>query len=268
MNTKKARPRAWKFLEAALTLAAAGSAWALFKGAGCSGCDAASLVFPGKNLAAMGLLYYSALLALAIGAGPSIVLYAGVLVATGVHAGLVAVLVRLGVVCAPCLFTAGAALGALVSAIACDPANAFRASVVSPGAAFVVQAWVLLSGALPAAAETKAQAERVVSSELSSAAPLRGKVRMVAYTRPDCGYCIELERDVLPKLRSELGDRLEVERRRAEDLPGIPTPTIILSGPAGRRLFPGLPPTEDLRLAIESLMGDSHGHETVLEKSR
>jgi len=91
---------------------------------------------------------------------------------------------------------------------------------------------------------------------------------MVVYTRPDCGYCMELEKDVLPGILREFGSRLSVERRSAEALPGIPTPTIILTGSERRRLFPGLPPEAVLREAISNVMGEDHDHETVLEKSR
>jgi hypothetical protein len=113
-----------------------------------------------------------------------------------------------------------------------------------------------------------AVSERVVQGELALPLVERGKVRMVVYTRPDCGYCMELERDVLPDLVRVFGTRLTVERRSAESLPGIPTPTIILTGSEKRHMFPGLPPREDLERAIQIVMGEDHGRETVLEKSR
>jgi hypothetical protein len=81
---------------------------------------------------------------------------------------------------------------------------------------------------------------------------------MVVYTRPDCGYCMELEREILPDLIRDFGDRLQIERRSAQTLPGIPTPTLILCGSQKRRMFPGLPSREDLRRAIESVMGENH----------
>lgn len=254
---------------AALGLAALGSAWSLMGRGDCASCHSAGMIFPGSSLAATGVVYYSILLAAAMLFGPSLFVYSGILIAAGVHAGLVVVLLHLKLFCAPCLATAVAASLCLGLAIACDSSNAFRASLVSPGAACVIQLWVLLTGALPAAAESRDQADRIARDEFSKPSVSRGTVRMVVYTRPDCGYCIELERDVLPDLVSEFGSRLAVERRSAAELPGIPTPTLILSGAGGRRLFPGLPPTGDLRRAIETLMGDeSHGHETVFEKSR
>jgi hypothetical protein len=226
------------------------------------------LLFVGNVLASAGVAYYAVLLAAAILLGPSVFVYSGVLVAGGVHAGLVATLVHLRSFCPPCALTAAAASVALAAVISCDRSNIFRASLVSPGAALAVQMWVLLSGALPAAAASREGADRVVHEEFAQPPVPSGMVRMVAYTRPDCGYCVELERDVLPGLARDYGSRLLVERRSAEELPGIPTPTLILTGASKRRLFPGLPSTQDLRNTIDTLMGESHGLQTVLEKSR
>ena len=110
--------------------------------------------------------------------------------------------------------------------------------------------------------------EELTREEFTSPPVEPGRARMVVYTRPDCGYCMELERDILPGLTRDFGSGLVVERRSAEALPGIPTTTILLSGFDRRRFFPGLPPEADLRAAIENVMGDDHGRETVLEKSR
>lgn len=251
--------RAWKLLILALLLAMAGSAWAWFAGAGCGSCTVASHTFQGRSMAAAGLFTYAFLLLAALTAGPSQFLHAGTFLAAGVHAGLIAILIRLGIFCAPCVFTSLAALGALVSSLAFEPSQAYRAGVLTPVAAGVVQAAALFSGELSVVASPPERAERIVEPDLLVAPALRGTVRMVIYTRPDCGYCQELERDVLPVLVGQFGSRVAIERRSARDLPGIPTPTIILSGADGRRLFPGLPPTEDLRRSIETLMGGSHG---------
>jgi hypothetical protein len=189
-------------------------------------------------------------------------------VAAGIHAGLVSVLVQSHILCVPCVVTAVSAAVALVAAIIAEPANVYRASLILPGAALAVQSWVLFTGVVPAVAQTLPSALRVVHEELTSAPALRGKVRMVVYTRSDCGYCMELEQDVMPALERRFGARLLVERRSAESLPGIPTPTIILTGSDRRRMFPGLPPKEELERAIALVMGEDHEPETVLEKSR
>lgn len=268
MNNRKPHELTWKLLIAALLFAIGGSAWAFYGGGDCPSCEGVGLMFQGKSLALTGLLYYSTLFVAAVVVGPTLFVYAGILIAAGVHGGLLAVLLHSKLFCLPCIGTAGAALTALVLAIRCESANALRASFILPGAALLVQTWVLLTGAVPAAAQSQADRDRVVHDELVSPAVARGKVRLVIYTRPDCGFCMELERDVLPEILRDFGSRLEVERRSAENLPGIPTPTLILTGSEKRHLFPGLPSAESLRSMIETLMGESHGHETVLEKSR
>jgi hypothetical protein len=255
-------------IQIATLVAIAFSAWAALGSGSCASCDGAAELFRGKSLAAMGVVYYSILFTLAAALGPSLFVYSGVLLAAGIHGGLLAVLVHAKIFCTPCVGTALAALAALVFAIRCDSSNALRASLVIPVAAGLVQVGVLFSGVAPALAHARADTDQVVHEDLVSGPVARGQVRLVVYTRPDCGYCIQLERDVLPGLVREYGDRLAVERRSAAELPGIPTPTLILTGSTKRRLIPGLPEVEDLRKVIDELMGDRRGHETVLEKSR
>jgi hypothetical protein len=255
-------------LKIAILVAIGFSAWAALGSGSCASCDGAGEIFGGKSLAAVGVVYYAVLFMAAVALGPSLFVYSGVLLAAGVHGGLLVILVHAKIFCVPCLSTALAALAALGCVIRCDSSNALRASFVIPGAAFVVQAGVLLTGAVPAIAQARADTEQVVHEQLGSPPVARGHVRLVVYTRPDCGYCIQLDRDVLPGLVREFGERLQVERRSAEQLPGIPTPTLILTGREQRRLIPGLPEVEDLRKVIQELMGESHGHQTVLEKSR
>jgi hypothetical protein len=257
MDEKKSR-LSWRILLGGLVLALGGSAWSLGANSGCGGCQEASQVFQGRSLAGVGVLYYSALLAWALLSGPSLVLYSGTLVAGGVHAGLVVLLVHLRTLCPPCLVAAAGAFLAVGGAIATDGSNAFRASLVSPGAAFVVQVWVFLSGTLsgptPGAAESRAEEREFAQPRVE-----RGMVRMVAYLRPDCGHCLEFEERLLPALEKTFGPRLRVERRSAAELPGIPTPTLILSGSEARHLFPGLPSLEVLETTIRSLLGGGHG---------
>jgi hypothetical protein len=250
---------AWRMLKIAIFFAIGFSSWAALSNGACSSCDGAGEVFGGKSLAALGIVYYSILFVAAAALGPSLFVYSGVLLAAGIHGGLLVILAHAGILCIPCVCTALAALAALVAALRCDSSNALRASFMIPGAAFAVQAAVLLSGAVPAIAQGRAEPEAVAREEFGSAPVARGHVRLVVYTRPDCGYCIQLERDVMPGLVRDFGERLLVERRSAEQLPGIPTPTLILTGGERRRLIPGLPELEDLRKTIRELMGESHG---------
>lgn len=259
-------PGSWRILLGSLVLATGFSAWAALGGSGCASCEGAAGLLGGKALALVGVVYYGVLFVAAAALGPSLFVYSGVLLAAGVHGGLLAVLAHAKILCIPCVVTAIAALVALGSAIRCEPSNALRASLLSPAAALAVQGWILFAGGIPASAE--APADLLREPELLSSAAAKGEVRLVAYTRPDCGYCIELERSVLPALEREFGSTLTIERRSAERLPGIPTPTLILSGSDRRHLYPGLPDVEDLKSTIRELMGESHGRQTVLEKSR
>lgn len=256
MDLRAQHPRAWRCLLASLALAAALSTWGAVEGPGCGSCEGARELLPIKHLATLGTLYYSALFLVAIFSGPSIFVYSGVMIAAGVHGPLVALLIQAKLFCGPCLLTAAAVAVAAGSSILLTPTNAFRGSLLFPGTAFVVQTWILFSGAVPIEAQVRSSAEHIARDEFVSPPVEAGKARMVVYTRPDCGYCMQLEKDVLPGIVREFGNRLSVERRSAEALPGIPTPTIILTGSERRRLFPGLPPEEDLRLAISNVMGE------------
>lgn len=268
MDPRVTHPSAWRCLLASLAVAALAATWGAVQGSSCEACLGVAEVVPIKHLAMIGTLYYSALLLVAIFSGPPTFVTSGVMIAAGVHGPLVALLIQSKLFCAPCILAAGAVSVGVVAAIILAPSNLLRASLLLPGTAFVFQTWILFSGAVPLDAQTKTSAEHIDHDDFVAPPVPPGKARMVVYTRPDCGYCIEFEKDVLPGIVREFGSRLLVERRSAESLPGIPTPTIILTGSEHRQLFPGLPPEADLRLAISNVLGEDHDHETVLEKSR
>src|SRR5690348_5674019 len=140
----------WRILKIALLCAVLFSAWAALGRESCASCSGAAEILGGKSLATAGVVYYAVLFAAATLLGPSLFIYSGVLLAAGIHGGLLVLLARAGVFCAPCLGTALAALAALLGAIRCDASNAMRASLVIPGAALLVQAGLLFSGHLPA----------------------------------------------------------------------------------------------------------------------
>ena len=268
MTRNLGHPKSWTALKIAAAGAALFSAWAAWGGGGCASCDAAAGILGGRSLGAVGVVFYGFLLAAALARGPSLLVYSGVLAAAGVHVGLLMVLVHARIFCAPCVGAALCALAALAAAFRCDGSNAFRASWVIPGAAILVQWGSLLHGALPALAQGRTKAEAAAEEEFRAPPVAPGDVRMVVYSRPDCGYCLQFDRDVLPGLIREFGKHLEIERRSAESLPGLPTPTLILTGAAQRRFFPGLPESEDLRRTLHDLMEETHDHPTVLEKPR
>jgi hypothetical protein len=268
MDLKAKHPWAWRCLVGSLLLGALAASWGALGSAGCGSCQGAAAVAQGMPLATLGTVYYGVLFAVAILAGPHLFVYTGIMIAAGVHAPLVVILLQAKLFCAPCLLAALAAGAALASAIVLEASNAFRASLILPAAAFALQTGVIFSGVVPLPKVAAASVEPLAREEFVSPPVERGRARMVVYTRPDCGYCMELEKDILPGLTRDFGSALVVERRSAEALPGIPTPTILLSGFEKRRMFPGLPPERDLRAALLSVMEDDHGRETVLEKSR
>ncbi|HLY11311.1 MAG TPA: hypothetical protein VKW04_18560 [Planctomycetota bacterium] len=270
MDTTRQNKRwAWGMLLLALGAADAGSVWSLGAGGDCSSCHAAGSLFPENVLAGAGVAAYSGLLAAAAVLGPTLLVSSGILIAAGVHVGLVVWLLHLRILCPPCLLVAAAAAVAAGSLLACDRSNTLRASLLIPGAALLLETWAVLRGELPPdAGGSRGDLVRVAGEAFSQPAVPPGTVRMLAYTRSDCGYCVELEREVLPALVRDYGSRLQIERRPADDLPGIPTPTLILTGGEKRRLFPGLPSSSDLRTAIDSLLGDDHGVQTLLKNPR
>jgi len=257
-------PRAWKALQLALLGAALASAGAVWSGPGCAGCRTASGLLALGNLGPWGILSYGLLWAASVLRGPSLLVSGGILVAAGIQAGLLAILVQARLFCGFCLGSAAFAFLALGLAIRIDGRNAFRASWMVPAAAAIVQSWVLLAGGLrpPRAAEPPEE------PDLRAPPSPPGVVRVVVWARPDCGYCIELDREVIPALEREFGEHLQIERRSAQDLPGMPTPTLILAAGSRRRLFPGLPETELLRRTVRELLEDPHDRQTVLEKPR
>ena len=268
MTETNLHPKAWRLFKIALASAALFSAWATFGGRTCGSCETAAQIFQGKNLAVVGMAYYGVLLLAAQAFGRSIFVFSGVILAAGVHGGLLAVLLHAKLLCGPCLGTAVSALVALGAAIRCETWIAYRASWVIPGVALLIQCWLFLTAALPQAAEARAGAERISEEEFRAPPVAPGHVRMVVYSRPDCGYCIQFDREVLPVIVRDFGPHLEIERRSAENLPGIPTPTLILTGAEKRRFFPGLPELADLKSTVRDLMEESHGRETVFEKPR
>src|SRR5204863_8548285 len=140
-------------------------------------------------------------------------LSAGIFFGFGVHAMLVVQLLLAGLKCWLCFSAAGISLALVSLSVAHDPANVVRMALVLPWSVLVVLAWN--GSPRPAVA--------AAASITDTAA-----VRLVVFTQPDCAYCDELRRNVLPGIEHEFGSRLEVVYRPAGDLPAIRrTPTIV-----------------------------------------
>lgn len=229
--------RAWKALVAVLALQAfiAAAAATLEWTYPCGACRAG-----GFSLGLIGFAFYTGLFLAALFAGPTRFLFAALLFGFGVHVLLVAQLISAGLACWLCFAAAGLSAVLAGLSVACDRENLARMALLLPWSVLAVLAW----GGAPRAALTATP---------SGTAPSTG-ARLTVFTQPDCRYCDELERQVLPALRKEFGDRLEVVLRPARDLPAIRrTPTLIVA-PARKdrpgRVIEGLPSLETLRAAI------------------
>jgi hypothetical protein len=215
------------------------------------------------------VIYYAILLGTAILVGPSRFVFGGILLAAGVHGVLLSVLIARSILCPPCILTGTAAIASMVMSFFLERQNLVRASVLLPAAAVGSHFLLFGLGMIPRVGERAAEAERQAAlGELRAHPREPGRVLMVIYTRPDCGYCRELDHEVLPGIEAEFGSKLTIEHRSALEIPGMPTPTILLAGPGGERAFPGLPATERLRAAIQVTMGGDHERQALVPTSR
>jgi hypothetical protein len=262
-------PRLRKILVALLAIALGASLWAELEPQGCSSCREARALFGGKALAFLGVAGYAILLSAALAGKPWRLLFAGLQIACGVHGALFALLIQKGLFCPPCLAAGAAAFLALAFSFRIDPARFAETAYLLPAAALLLGGWTISAGVHdPDAASRKAAAQSAAEEEASRIEAASGRALLVAFTRPDCGYCVDLERHVLPSLEAEFGDALAVRLRSARHLPALPTPTILLSGPGGRRHFPGLPSPQELRAAILQVLGGTRENQALLPESR
>ncbi len=168
-----------------------------------------------------GFLFYAALLAAALRAGPTRLLFGALFAGLGVHAALATTLFLEGRTCGLCLAAAGGSAALAALAVACDLDNLPRLLFALPWAVVLAAAGIGARAPEPA--------------------------RVTVYTQPDCAYCDEFRDRVLPLARREFGPRLEVAFRPAADFPAVRrTPTVVV----GKKVFEGVPPYDELREAI------------------
>lgn len=246
----------WTACLSLVALALAGSIWAwIVKSSGsCSSCGEANALAGDLDLASAGVAYYALLLSSGILFGPSRFFFFGVSIASAVHFVLIGLLVENQIFCAPCFVTGLSAMSAMVASFAVDRVNLARASTALPAAGLAALVGLHMLG-VHAAVERVEETRRQVSLLSESVrAPAPGRARLVAYVRSGCRWCDVLERDVMPRIRRNFGGSVSIETRRAP--PGIPTPTIVVSG-SQRTVFPGLPETEAIERALELALGRS-----------
>ena len=228
-----------------LAVSLAGSLWSLLAGERCARCSRAAQIIGGVNLAAIGAAYYALLLAAAY-AGSARLVFDGAFAAAGVHLALVSLLLRYRLACPPCLITAAGAWVASAAALAIDPRSALHAVILAPVAVVAAEDGTRVLRR-QARIRSRQEAEKATRQILEEGPAPPDGVRMVVYRRPDCRFCEQFEKEILPALHQEFGERLNVEERLAWKR--LATPTLVL---VGRRAtyYAGLPKLEEARAAI------------------
>lgn len=187
-----------------------------------------------------GVAGYSSLLIMAWWKGPSGLVLSGIHFAFGVHCALAVQQFLSGNVCGLCVAAALGSLALVALSISVDRVHLGRMALVVPAAAFL--AIFGLGIGTPRA------------PALDGAA---GAIRIFVFTEPDCPYCDELRKQVMPEIEKEFGARIRVAWHSAAELSAIRrTPTLILSsGRSGERdrVIEGLPTLDRLRGAIRDL---------------
>jgi hypothetical protein len=245
-----------------VAIALIGAIWAWTSRGSCASCQGLRDLVKGTSLAPAGAVYYAVLLVAGTVFGPSRFLFGGILVAAAAHVALLLLLIQRGVFCGPCVATGLAAIAAAVVSFMIDPLNLARAGLLMPVGAIGAHLALFWAGGImaPTLASTEGG---IFEARVAEPPPRSGVARVTVYSRTGCPYCVELEEKVLPELRREFGNRLEFHREEAPA--GIPTPTIVIAGAKGT-VFPGLPPTDELRSALRGAIGKETHESPVLSK--
>jgi hypothetical protein len=263
MEENRNRRVTFALLMGLVGIALIGAIWAWTTRESCGNCSSLRDVAGKTTLAPVGAAYYAVLVMAGAIFGQSRFLQRGVILAAAAHLALLLLLVQRGVFCAPCVVTGLAAIGAAALCFVIDPTNMARAGILMPMGAIGAHLAIFLAGGVhvPALAGPEPAVAQAQSGRLHP--PAAGKARMTVFSRAGCPYCTELEEKVIPELRRDFGDRLDVHREEAPG--GIPTPTIVIAGARGT-VFPGLPPTDELKAALWSALGGERHEPSMLSK--
>lgn len=242
---QKRSSHAWKVIVTGLALEiliALVAVWVKATGS-CGSCGAGSPA--GVAIGTAGVVFYAALLGMALWLGPTALLFVGIFAGFVVHAALLFLMLSGQPLCPPCIMACGVSTVLFLASMFYDSANLRRAAYVLPITAILLQAGSFVYGLVKASALAEAHPEAT-----ADAARRDGRVRLVIFEEPNCPYCQTLERDVLPEIEREFGPGLQVIRRPGSDVPGIALPTMIVVG-AEEEVFEGLPTVALLRAAID-----------------
>lgn len=263
MEQKRNRRTLFLALLGLVAIALLGAIWAWTTREGCASCSGVRHLAGSSSLAPVGMAYYAALLIAGTAFGPSRFLFGGVLLAAAAHLALLLLLIQRGVFCPPCVVTGLAAIAGAVISFAIDPTNLARAGLLVPVGAIGAHLALFWAGGIMTPNLGLSEGAFPDARSIRNDPPRGGKARMTVFSRAGCPYCVELEEKLIPELRREFGDRLEVRREEAPG--GIPTPTIVIAGVKGT-VFPGLPPAEELKSALWSAIGGEKHEPSVLSK--
>jgi hypothetical protein len=263
MDKKSSRKPLFALILGLVAVALVGAIWAWTSQGNCASCQGVRDLAKGISLAPVGAVYYAALLALGGIFGPSRFLFGGVLVAAAAHAALLLLIIQRGMFCAPCVVTGLAAIAAATLSFVVDPVNLARAGILLPVGAIGAHLALFWAGGIMAPSLASAEGGITEVRRGESQPPRAGVARVTVYSRRGCPYCIELEEKILPVLRREFGNRLDLHLEDAAA--GMPTPTIVIAGAKGV-VFPGLPPVKELRAAILDAIGGESHEPSVLSK--
>jgi hypothetical protein len=241
-------------LLAACALTLGGAVWAALTMKECAVCSQASALLGGVNLAPIGIVFYTQLLAVMLVKGPTRYVCRCILGAVGAHLVLVMLLYFARIACPPCLLTAAGA--GLMLSIACIRRSELRrqAAVMVPG--LVLPLWLVFHGLGPAfwgvdqavLAKRQALSDALERAQEGPPVPM-GRIRLVIYHRVGCHLCRDFEEHVLPVIKKEYPRVLDI--RYTPAWVGLPSPTVVVIGTKTTQ-FPTLPSVADLRHAITS----------------
>lgn len=216
----------------------------------CGECQEVSEAFYAGAIAKAGFVYYAALVVATCRARWFAFAVPALALAVGVHAVLLTVLHRQDLSCRVCVAAAGIAALGLGLAAALRRAGYARVALCLLAGAFAAQTASALHTRVQqgrrAAALGTAQADA-----LKRFAPPPGRVAIVIYEAPNCGYCRQAKRDAAA-LQAEFRGTVQVHVLPTEE--HLPRPTIVVVA-AVPVVFAGKPPQPELRAAVLDAMG-------------
>ena len=222
----------------AIACAAVGAALSYAAARSCASCSEVGKLVGGVPVGPAGHAFYSLLF-----------VFVGLFAALGVHASLLALLLRKRLACVPCLVTALAAVvGGVASTLSGSPLQLALSSVAFVGGALGSR--YALGVLAPIVAERGFVSTYLAIEEIAAQPRFvrRGHCHLIMLSREGCTLCDEYTKRILPHLRAKFGDALTIEKQRAA--PGTYAPAAIVLGghPVG---MVGIPHLREIERAVD-----------------